>query len=98
MKRNLIRLLNLGRIRTISFYNREVPFAQIVKPFATMGNLDRYFIYLLDSHEHLAPVLSLFTVYFDYRYYAHIGEYVSKNSTYVGASYSYNLLLFFVVM
>lgn len=49
-----------GKIRAISLYENEHQIGQITKPLATIGNLDNYYIHLLDEHVDLIPILSFF--------------------------------------
>lgn len=80
--------LDKGRNNYVSIYDGEKQIAQITKPLAVTDNLDIYFLHIKDEYEAIIPVLSFFTVYYDYINYNNSGEFV-KNSVEVSVSYTY---------
>lgn len=80
--------ISKGRFRAISIYDGAREIAQITKPLAVSNNLDIYYIHLLDAYSGAAPLLTFFTVYFDYLNYNHSGEF-SKQSAEVSVSFTY---------
>ena len=52
------------------------------------SNLDVYFLHIKDEYASIIPVLSFFTVYYDYRKYNHSGE-LTKNTVQISNSYTY---------
>ena len=59
-----------GKTRNISIYKNDKQIAQIVKPMHRMNNLDAYYIFILDSYQNLAPIISFFTIFFDFLEYS----------------------------
>ena len=64
-----------SKIHILLFHNDE-QIGQYNKSNIIEDNLDEYTLYLLDSYGELAPILSLFTIYFDSYNFARRGEYV----------------------
>jgi len=58
-------------------FHDDVQIGQYNKNNVVTNNLDMYTLYLLDKYLELAPILSLFTIYFDSYNYARRGEYVA---------------------
>lgn len=75
--------------RKLSIYVDEVQIAQSTKPLTMTDNLDIYFLHIKDEHVSMIPILSFFTVYYDYRKYNNGGE-LRKNSVEIAVSYSYD--------
>ena len=69
-------------------YDDEKQIAQITKPLTVTDNLDVYFLHIKDEYASIIPVLSFFTVYYDYRKYNHSGE-LTKNTVQISNSYTY---------
>lgn len=80
--------LDKGKNNYVSIYDGDRQIAQITKPLAVIDNLDVYFLHIKDEYASIVPVLSFFTVYYDYRKYNHSGE-LTKNSVQIATSYSY---------
>lgn len=80
--------IDKGRNNYVSIYDGDRQIAQITKPLAVIDNLDVYFLHIKDEYASIVPVLSFFTVYYDYRKYNHSGE-LTKNSVQIATSYSY---------
>ena len=53
----------------VSIYDEDTQIAQITKPLTVIENLDIYFLHIKEDFASLIPVLSFFTVYYDYRKY-----------------------------
>lgn len=81
--------VDAGRNHMVSIYVDEVQIAQITKPLTVTDNLDVYFLHIKDEHVSMIPILSFFTVYYDYRKYNNSGE-LRKNSVEIAVSYSYD--------
>lgn len=82
--------LDKGRNNYVSIYDDEKQIAQITKPLTVMDNLDVYFLHIIDEYRSIIPILSFFTVYYDYRKYNNSGE-ITKKSVEISVSYSYGL-------
>lgn len=80
--------ISKGRFRAVSIYDGQREVAQMTKPLAVSDNLDVYYIHLLDDYSAIAPLLTFFTIYFDYLNYNHSGEF-TKHSAEVSVSYTY---------
>ena len=80
--------LDRGRNNYVSIYDDEKQIAQITKPLTVTDNLDVYFLHIKDEYASIIPVLSFFTVYYDYRKYNHSGE-LTKNTVQISNSYTY---------
>lgn len=65
----------LGDREIVSFYDDEKEVGVIIKPLSTKNNLDRYMVYFLDEYENLLPLISFFTIYYDYLYHNNSGKY-----------------------
>ena len=72
----------------VSIYDGDKQIAQITKPLTVMDNLDSYFLHIKDEYESIVPILSFFTVYYDYRKYNNSGEF-TKNSVEITTSFTY---------
>lgn len=80
--------MDQGRNNYVSIYDGDRQIAQITKPLTVIDNLDVYFLHIKDEYASIVPVLTFFTVYYDYRKYNHSGE-LTKNSVQIATSYSY---------
>jgi len=74
-----LRLYSIGKgsLRYVLVFLNNEQIGQICKENIVKNNLDKYVLYLLDQHNELAPLLSLFTIYFDSYNYARRGEVVA---------------------
>lgn len=81
--------IDKGKKNIVSIYDEDTQIAQITKPLTVIENLDIYFLHLKEDFTSLIPVLSFFTVYYDYRKYNNAGEF-TKNSVEISVSYSYD--------
>lgn len=81
--------IETGKTHVISIYAGEEQVAQITKPMVVIDNLDIYFMHLKDELESLIPILSFFTIYFDFRKYNNSGK-ISRGSVEISVSYSYD--------
>lgn len=80
--------LDKGKNNYVSIYENDRQIAQITKPLTVMDNLDVYYLHIKDAYASMIPVLSFFTVYYDYRKYNNSGK-LTKNSVEISVSYSY---------
>lgn len=80
--------LDKGRNNYVSIYDGEKQIAQITKPLTVVDNLDIYFLHIKDEYASILPVLSFFTVYYDYRKYNYSGE-LTRNTVQISKSYTY---------
>lgn len=80
--------LDKGKNNYVSIYDGDKQIAQITKPLTVMDNLDSYFLHIKDEYESIVPILSFFTVYYDYRKYNNSGEF-TKNSVEITTSFTY---------
>lgn len=80
--------LDQGRNNYVSIYDGGQQIAQITKPLTVIDNLDVYFLHIKEEYASTFPILSFFTVYYDYRKYNNSGEFV-KNSVEITTSYTY---------
>lgn len=81
--------LDHGRNNIVSIYEGDKQIAQITKPLTVIDNLDSYYLHIKDECTSMIPVLSFFTIYYDYRKYNNSGKIV-KNSIEISTSYSYS--------
>jgi len=70
------RVYNLSRshYQYVSIYSGNTQIAQINKDLHTTNNRDIYMLYLLDSEEGLADLLTMFVLYFDNHEHGNFGE------------------------
>lgn len=80
--------LDKGRNNFVSIYDGDKQIAQITKPLTVVDNLDIYFLHLKEEYAPIIPILSFFTVYYDYRKYNNSGE-LTKKSIEITTSYTY---------
>lgn len=80
--------LDKGRNNYVSIYDGDKQIAQVTKPLTVIDNLDVYFLHIKEEYASIIPILSFFTVYYDYRKYNNSGEF-TKNSVEISASYTY---------
>lgn len=80
--------LDRGRNNYVSIYDGDKQIAQITKPLTVVDNLDIYFLHIKDEYVPIVPILSFFTVYYDYRKYNNSGE-LTKKSVEIVTSYTY---------
>ncbi len=81
--------IDKGKRNIVSLYDENIQIAQITKPLTVIENLDIYFLHIKEDFTSLIPVLSFFTIYYDYRKYNNAGEF-TKNSVEISVSYSYD--------
>jgi len=74
-----LRLYSIGKgsLRYVLVFLDNEQIGQICKENIVKNNLDKYDLYLLDQYNEFAPLLSLFTIYFDSYNYARRGEVVA---------------------
>lgn len=80
--------LDRGRNNYASIYDGEKQIAQITKPLTVVDNLDVYFLHVKEEYAPAVPILSFFTVYYDYRKYNNSGELTKKSVEFV-TSYTF---------
>lgn len=80
--------IDKGRNNYVSIYDDDKQIAQITKPLAVVDNLDVYFLHIKEEYAPIIPILSFFTVYYDYRKYNNSGE-LTKHSVKISTSYTY---------
>lgn len=80
--------LDRGRNNYVSIYDGEKQIAQITKPLTVVDNLDVYFLHVKEEYAPAVPILSFFTVYYDYRKYNNSGELTKKSVEFV-TSYTF---------
>ena len=86
--------ISVGKTQNIFILNEGKQIAEIVKPLNVVNNLDNYYLYLLDEYSELKPIISFFTVLFDYEYYSNQGEVASKEELSVSYTYDKNSKLY----
>jgi len=66
-----------GREQSVSFFINDdtEQVAELVKPLAVKDNMDYYYLFLKDEYEEFMPILMYFTIYFDFVYYSHVGDF-----------------------
>lgn len=81
--------LDKGKNNYVSIYENGAQIAQLTKPLTVMDNLDIYYLHIKDEFASMIPVLSFFTIYYDYRKYNNSGK-LTKNYVETSVSYSYS--------
>lgn len=86
---------SIGYSEIVSFYENELQVGQLTKSNKVVNNLDQYYVHFLDGYEEWLPVLSIFTVYYDYLFHNNSGEImkgtvIEKNFTYDRNNNKYN--------
>lgn len=81
--------LDQGRNNYVSIYDGDTQIAQITKPLSVADNLDVYFLHIKEEYATIVPILSFFTVYYDYSKYNNSGEF-TKGSVEISTSYTYD--------
>ena len=76
----------LGIKEYVSFYDGEVQVGQLTKSNKVVDNKDTYMLHFLNGFEELTPILAFFTIYYDFLYCNHSGEF---NKTY-SVKYTYS--------
>lgn len=78
----------LGRSEIVSFYENELQVGQLTKSNKVVNNLDQYYVHFLDQYEVWLPIISIFTVYYDYLFHNNSGEIMK--GTAVGQTFTYD--------
>lgn len=81
--------IDIGKKNIVSVYADDTQVAQITKPLTVIENLDIYYLHIKEDFTALIPILSFFTIYYDYRKYNNSGK-ITKNSVEIAVSYSYD--------
>lgn len=81
--------IDIGKKNIVSIYADDTQIAQITKPLTVIDNLDIYYMHIKEDFTALIPILSFFTIYYDYRKYNNAGK-LTKNSVEVAVSYSHD--------
>ena len=73
--------ISKGKFAAVSIYDGQDQIAQITKPLAAVNNLDFYYLHIIEGYENLLPLLTFFTIYYDYREYSNKGQAAAKSAS-----------------
>ena len=86
---------SMGYREVVSFYENDVQVGQLTRSSKVTDHLDVYYVHFLPQYDNLLPLISMFTVYYDFLFHNNSGQYykgttLEKQYTYDKNNDKYN--------